>query len=411
MNSKIAALIVVVCASGFCVASSEAAEDQKLWDWLVDQTNEAPFEEMPTHRAVYSLLRIAENCEAMQRRELADHFLQRAETIVEKSEKPNYYNHLFHYAEKLNRLELAEKYVNKAGRSDYLLDSLDLARFRSGDKDAIKKFPREESTFYNALGLVDAYIQVGDFKAVEEFVSDLKISEENDPRDVAGIAFKRIAKLYREKGDMKNARHYADKALAVAGNNYYTGFSIRVFHHTLHGTLLKNVKEFADRAVRYRGHHTRELLQHLIGELVFKKHFEEAQEVAKRFEKQEETDESLQSIAAAQAREGLLDAAHQTAGAIKGAAIRNVARLEIAKAIWKSGNRGSAEKLVDDVYRVSKDEADQDEDQQRKLANLFAIMGRQTELQEIFRQATTPDIHGFCILAAVAGYAESLEKK
>lgn len=199
MRNKFAALTVTVCASSFCVASARGDDGREYWNWLVRQTDDAPFEEMPTHRAIYSLLQIADACESMKRREIADHFLQRAETIVEKSGKPHYYSQLFQHAADLGRLELAKRYVSKGGSTDYLLDSLDLARFRAGDKSAIRNFPREKSTFYNALGLADTYIKVGDFEAVEEFVSDLKISEENDPRDVAGIAFKRIAKLFREK--------------------------------------------------------------------------------------------------------------------------------------------------------------------------------------------------------------------
>ena len=64
----------------------------------------------------------------------------------------------------------------------------------------------------------------------------------------------------------------------------------------------------------------------------------------------EETDEALQWIARSQAQEGRIDAARQTANTIENAAIKNVALLQIAAALWKSGDRQATEKLVDLVH-------------------------------------------------------------
>ena len=410
MAAKIRKLTIVLCAA-CCLTPLHADDDRLLWNWLVEQANDAPFEELTPFRAVYTLLEIAKHCDAMNRREIADHFLRRAEKIVERSEKPSYYSRLFNYAAGQGRLELAEEYLRKAGSSDYLFDSLDLAKFRAGDKEALKNFPREESTFSNALGLVDAYIKVGDYKAVEEFVSDLKISEENDPKDVAGVAFKRIAKLYRDKGDLKNARLYADKAMEVAGNNYYTGFSIRVLHKSLHGALLNDVDKLANLAVAYRGHHTRELLQHLIGELVVTGQFGQAKKVSTRFPVQKDSDRSLRSIAAAQARAGQIAAATETASMIKDEAAKDVARLDIAKALWQSVRKGPAEELVESVYRNSLERDEQDKDLQSQLAHLFALMGRKTKLAKVFEQAESPIVHCSSMLGAYSGYAESEVKE
>ena len=131
----------------------------------------------------------------------------------------------FNYAVKVNRLDLAEEFANDAERMrDSLLDRLDVEKFRRGDLEAIKSYPRRELDLRKSLQLANAYVDAGDYESAERYVTDIVISEENDPRAVTAITFREIANRYRANGDLKNAKRYIDKAVSVGGSLFYQGF-------------------------------------------------------------------------------------------------------------------------------------------------------------------------------------------
>ncbi len=411
MLTRITLTVALLLPNGPTTFAGQDSQDREFRDWLMVQAREIDFDQISPHRAIYALLAIAESCAAMEQDALADQYFQRALSIDEKDKKGSHHFTLFAYAIDTEQMTLAEK-IAKDSKSDALLDRWDLERFRRGDRDAIKDYPRGEMTFYNAIELANVFIELGDYDRAEEFVTDIEITEENDPKDVAGITLENIAKRYRENGDMENAKRYIDKAVAVAGNQFYTGYAINITHRSIHGVLTEDLDKFARRGVAYRGHMGRELVQLLVSELVRTGRFEEAKKTAVLLEKPEDVRSSLRNVAIEQARRGDMTAALKTVEQLEDAQARNAARLGIAEVLSEAGNSDTARKLADFVLSNMKTEIDEElERTYQRLAHLYGALRCQPQLEQLIAHANSPTLKADCVWNAIKGFADAEAKR
>ena len=386
------------------------AADSPTWMFLVDTATSFDYSQVPPSRAVFVLLGVSKSCQDCRQNDLADRFLRQAINIAKSDTNRRFHGQLFDYALAVQRLDLAQDFANESKGKLRLtrLDRLAVARFRNGDKDAIKGYPKSKSTLYNALDLANAYVDMGDYQSAEESVTGIEISEENDPLDVTSMTLMRIANRCRENGDLENAKKYIDKALNIGGNQYYTGYVIQIAHRSIHNELTKELDRFARRGAAYGGHMGRELIRNLAMELANEKFYDEAKKTARRLKKVEDVHSILNAIASEQAKSGELIEASKTVEGIDSSVVRARARVGIAKVMFEKGNIDGAKKMAQIVARMDiMSDAHQHERLSRELAYLFGLLNSQMELASIISQTKEPMNKAFCVLHAFKGYAKS----
>jgi hypothetical protein len=388
------------------------ADQREFWDWLVPQAREIDLEQASSQRAISVKLTIAKGCRVTGQDQLAAKYFDRASAIDAEDKERSHHFALFEYAEDTQQLELAEKIARESG-SDTLLDKWDLERFRQGNSDAIKDYPRE-LTFYSAMDLARELIELGQYDRVAEFVTSIKSLPSNEPEDVIGLAFRDIARRCRDQGDVERAKQYIDKAVAAAGNQFYTGYSIQITHRSIHGELTKDLEKFAQRGAAYPAHMGGELIRILAAELVRTGHYEEAKMTTSLLKKPEDRVRSLRAVATHQARCGDLVAALKTVEQFEDVRTRNAVRLSIARVLCDAGKAQPAEKLADYVLRATLAEQEIDEERSRDYKNLSQVYGKlcsRPQLEQIFAQAKTPQLRDDCVWYAVRGFAELLHEE
>ncbi len=409
MLVRTALTVALLLSIASTTVAGQDSKDRELWDWLLLQAQEIDIDQLSSHRAIYALLRIAQGCHAMEQHQLADEYIHRAQAVDEKDEKVSHHSALFNYAMDTDRIVLAGK-IAEESRSDSLLNSWAREKFRRGDHEAIKGYPRGEMTFYAAWGLASVFVELGDYERAEEFVSGIDSTVGNSPEEVAGLTFKVIAIKYREKGDVENAKRYIDKALAIADGRGtgYVGYAVEIAHRSIHGRLTKDLEEFAQRGAYFPAHMGRELVQNLAVELVRTEHDDEAKRSAALLEKPEDVADSMRSIAYAQARRGDTAAALKTVEEIEDAHTRDAARIGIANTLCKNGQSETAKELADVVLRKWTEEKGSDSTLGNSLAALYARLHCQPELEQVIAQAKTPESKTDRILRAIWGFAGSM---
>lgn len=403
----------------FCISCINAAPlraddgDGKLVNWLAEQARPIDYEDLSVYRSIYYLLAMGESCHKLMQQDLAKEFLDRAIKISETNDR-KYHSSLVTHAIAVGQIELAEKLAEAAGsRKDRLLDRVDVAKYaKSGDKTVIKNYPRDEMDLFNALDLTDAMIQRGDYKAVEEFVTDIKIAKENDPRTVGGIAYEKIALKLRDQGDLERAKDYIDKAVTHAGHLFYTGYGLKVTQKSIHGTLKVGLDRFAQRGVAHRGHMGRELVQGLVRELHRSNHIPEAKRVAHMLEKNEDVQACLGAIAKSQAKTGDIRGAYDTIDELEDPQARNLARLGVAIALWQSGKVGVARKHANSVYAATLQKPDKEfHEQNQRLVGLYAMLRSEAQLKSLITRTKDPVERSQRILAALRALTEPPAKE
>lgn len=405
-------LVIIAGLESSTLPIACANEDEAIWQWLSSQARQIDVDRLSETTALYTLLEVAEECHRLERNELAGEFQSRAEAIARTDERKRYHRRLVDYAINVGRLDLAEEYANEAGSSkNPLLDKIDIAKYQRGDKDAVKSYPREELDLFNALDLANAYIDAGDYEAAEEFVTDIVISEENDPRAATAMTFENIAKRCRDEGDMTSAKRYMDKAEEIGGNLFYTGYTIRAAHRAMHGILTENLDEFAQLGANHRGHHGRELVQVVIRELYENGNYSEARRITKFLDDPDDVQRALRYIAVHQAEQGDVKAALDAISQIENRLHRYSALVSIARVHWKNGDTDKAWAIANSVYDRRSELEDADAERfVQGLASLFGLLHSQNEIETLVAEVPDPDIRAKLILSAMTGYADSKDK-
>jgi tetratricopeptide (TPR) repeat protein len=406
MFAKITLTVALLLVAGSATVAGQDSKDRVLWDWLMLQVQEIDIDELSSHRAIYALLTIARGCHAMEQHQLADEYFHRALAV---DEKVSHHSTLFRYALDTDQIALAGK-IAEESESDSLLNSWNRERFRRGDHEAIKGYPRGEMTFYAAWGLAKVFVELGDYERAGEFVSGIESTVGNSPEEVAGLIFKLIAIKYRENGELENAKRYIDKAMVIAygRGTGYVGYAIEIAHRSIHGRLTKNLDEFAQKGAYFPGHMGRELIQNLARELVRTGYDDEAKRSVALLRKPEDVADSMRSIANGQARRGHTAAAFKTVEEINDAQTRDAARIDIAHGLCKTGQPEAAEELADPVFRRWKEGKGSDSTLGKDLAALYARLRCQPKLEQVIAHAKTPESKTDRILHAILGFAGSM---
>ncbi|MEM7558586.1 MAG: hypothetical protein AAF394_05650 [Planctomycetota bacterium] len=307
----------------------------------------------------------------------------------------------------LNRFDLAEKCLPESGRQrNSMLDKIDIARYKSGEIDELPEFPRgvELMTFYDAMELSDAYLAREQYDKLDEFLSDLKITEENKPEDVAGLIYSRIAKEAREAGDLDKAKTYINKAQQIGGRLFYTGYGINIRHKAIHGVLMDELDRWVSRGEAYRGHMARELLQGLIRELLVIREYEAAAKIAEENLKDpEDTIAALGRIASQRARDGEVGKALGMIRKFQEGRAKDIARLKLAQAMSLSGNQKGATEIME-IVRPKLKESDEYKYHYYAAANLAGSLGRTDLITELVNSAKSEFDKGLRLLQAMDGF-------
>lgn len=339
---------------------------------------------VPPHTSTYFIGNSAVLLAQLNKPKLALSLWQRCKEIDQRAKRRNP-RRLLGFAVDIGRLDLAEEIQQSSPELEQQLrPDLLLAKYAGGNDEAIDQYIIGESqmTFYTAMDVANAYIAKGLYNKAEDFVVNTTITEENSPEDLIGITFENIARRCRKLEDQEQALKYIDKALAVAGNQYYTGQAIKVRHHSMHATLHSNVDSLATTAQRYRGSQGRELTLVLIRQLIDDGLFDDAKQVVEKLESSDDTVRSLQNIAGGQAKAGEYRAAFQTLKSLAKPGQRNIARIEIAKAMARTGHGSTARETANFVVEnlagatVEDDNTEDNivDEQHMALASFYALI-------------------------------------
>lgn len=387
------------------VRAQESPPSSVTVEWFVDSIQECDLAEFErgtayfTRQACQKLVELDRKPEALKLWERAFAALKASNGDAESYD-------LLHSALEMDRMDLAERILAEAdSQKNSMLDQMALAKYKAGDVDALAGYPHgaKMMTFYDAVDLGHTYIAVDQLDKLEELLTDLEITEENEPEDVAGILYKHIARTARDKGDLDRAREYIDKAFNVAGRQFYTGYTIDVVRRSIHGNLVKDVDDLAELAERYRGHMARELLQWLISELVSLDEFALAEKVAERLDDPEDKSRVMMSIAKGQAQRGDYRLAMGLMRRLESGQSQDLVRLEIAKALFRLGKLEAAMELAD-FARNRMQPTKEYNSLYASLAEFEGMIGDPVRINRVLEATDAPYRRALRLLSALGGY-------
>lgn len=337
--------------------------------------------------------------------ERSQEYFQRAMDVAQADFKRHQFS-LFRHALKVGDLAAAQRIADKSTARDNFLDRIAVEKYRRGDDSALEGFPHDELNFHSALDLTDAYTKRGEYDKLEDFVTGIKSLPSNEPTDVGAIAWERVAREYRKQGDMEKAREFIDKAKQIGGNNYYTGYGVRVAHLAMHGGLEEQAEKYARRAVAYGSHFTRELLGQLIGDLVAAGHYGLARKTLDYYPTQEERVSGDRYLALHMAEQQQFEEAIQMARAIEDNSKAASARKFVAAQLMEARQREQARKLLFEAVELLFElDGSSPEHQRRDIVRMLARLGERDKVMEVIADANTPLDQGRRAAAALEGAA------
>ena len=173
----------------------------------------------------------------------------------------------------------------------------------------------------------------------------------------------------------------------VGGRLYFTGFSLQITHRSIHGKLTEGLDDFAQLAARHRGHLGRELTQLLVQELHRKGYFDQAKNVARNLEEQDDVDDCFADVAIQQANQNEFAAAYRTIEQIKSDTYRDTARIGVANALRRAGKVPMAIKMLDLAGRAIGGVAESEDKPRnrmiRRLVNAYGALGNKGQVDRL----------------------------
>ena len=369
---------------------------------LVQQLEQTDVSKFTLADSITFHLAVSEVFHSAKLKEQANAYFQKSVQLAETGDKQKHLHQLFKHALKIEDLKAAAEFAAAIPRNERYLNQLAVEKYRLGDQKALKDFPYGELDFYNALDLANAYAERREYDKLEAFVRGIDKLPNNEPTDVGAIVWERIAVEYRQQGKMEEAKKFIDKAKQIGGNNYYTGFSIRAAHLAIHGGLKEQAVKFAQRAVAYRGHFTRELLSSLIGELLAAGHDDTAVAMLDYYPTEEERLSAEKYVALHLAEHGKFQRAIKTATELKDAKQSAGAQVFVAQELLKVGKAQQAKSLVaGNAVTLVKDA--QSEYFTNILIKLLAQLNQREPLLGIIKAGKTPLQQSLRLVAAIEG--------
>lgn len=291
----------------------EARSLTDLRDVLFARIQQIDFSKLPEREAIDLHLAVSDAYQQSGKSDQANEHFQQAVRRAGAGEMLRYQFQLFAHALKLKNWHTASSIASQSSQPTRFQDRLAIEKYRVGVTDTLEGIPHSKLDFYIAMDIADAYAKRRQYDQLETFVTSIKKLPSNEPTDVGGITWENVAIEFREQGDKERALEFIEKSMQLAGNNYYTGYGIRVTRLSLRGELKDEAEAYAKRAVAYRGHHTRELLGQLIRELVAAGHVELAQKSIEYYPTPEERLDGEAYLARHLARHGFEEKAIQWA--------------------------------------------------------------------------------------------------
>ena len=371
-------------------SQARSSQQKSLQEALAEQIRDVNIDELSDKDAVSACLESSAAFFEIGRAKEAEEFFDKAQRRAD-GDPLRFQFRLLSHALKLGDFPAAEKIAEGSKQKQRMLDRLAIEKYRRGDDESLQGFPRSELDFYIAIDLAHAYADRRQYEKLEKFVTGITSLPSNEPTDVGAIVWTKVAKEFREKGDLKRAKEFIDKAVKIGGNNYYTGFSTRAAHLGLHGGLAEEAEKYAKRAVAYGSHFTRELLGHLINELVAAGHYDLAHEMLSHFPTKKERQEGQKYLAYHLARADQFDQATKLARAISDPSESAGARLYVAGELLSADRSDQARKLALEAESLVKGLEDPiAEYRRRALLEVLARLGEQERVLQLVAAAPTP---------------------
>lgn len=388
-SQKRAIFIALVLA--LCPQFAKSQEPEKIsLNWLVQAMTDVDLSEMGRGAPYYTQATCSRLLQVERKTEAVELWERCFELVMQESNGKVDSHDLMDAALEMNRLDLARRVLDASDtQTDAMRDQIALYLFKQGNEQALAKYPHgvPMMTFYDAMDLGQTYIEMERFEALEELLSDLKITEENAPEDVAGILYEKIAQDARQAGDQERAEKYIDKAFTIAGRQFYTGYGVKVAHRAIHGRLVETVDDLTGEALAYRGHMARELMQGLIAELLTIGEYDLAAKIAaEHLEDPEDQARALARLAQQRADAGDYRGALGMVRRLTDPQQQNAVRLRVAIALLKIGKREAALELANFV-RERLEPQEKHENLRASLAE-FSGMLRDRELLDSTLAAT-----------------------
>ncbi|HBE70883.1 MAG TPA: hypothetical protein DDW52_22280 [Planctomycetaceae bacterium] len=344
-----ALLLAAFSIQGFAQESEHQLSRDEFVDVCVAKLRVVAPDDTPAHRLSYVLCLAARPLSVLGRQTVAEELWASAWESVRTGSEGSNWHRCSETACAIGRVDLAESVVaaSKLMKED-LQQKIALHLADQGDDAALEEAIAnlKRASLFDGLEIASIYTARGEYSKAEAFVRGLKITEENAPEDMIGIALERIARKLRKEGDLAGATEYADKAYQVAGRQYYTGHSITTLWHLCHGTLECKADVLAKQAAAYRGHQGRELLLRLIRDLAEAHMFAEAEDAVGLLEDVKDRDRAWRTIASEQAQARQFGNALTSIRSIESQLSRAAARVDVAISLGEAGNQDSAESVI-----------------------------------------------------------------
>lgn len=381
--------LLIVSFSLCCLLFSNSvvrSQDSDLdWNTLENQLIETTKESESIFRQLQYVLDAAKSARFNKDFKAADRLYRAAEELGQKDSTLGSQFLLIDYAIETNQLELTGVLAKRAKLDDVtFLDRLAIAQYRHGDDSALDDFPHAPLDLQRALELASAMIDRGEYERASEFVLGVKITEENDPKDVAGIAFEKIALKCFDEGNKEGARVWIDQAYEIAGTQYYTGMSITNWHLAIHDQLAEKFELQAKRAVAYRGHMARELLLGLIDCLVRNDQLENAEKVIPKLTEASNRDLARQKVVLRIANSGRIDEARKLVDSLETEDGKAMLTIQIAEVIRKQGDLAKAAELISAMQeRMEADPTQQSTRMRATLIQLCTLLDQSSAVKTV----------------------------
>jgi len=330
-----------------------SASPDDLHAYLVGHLDVLKFQELDPAVRIATYLSISKELYRGGREELAKAVEADAYEVAECDKNGDHARAIFDHALETKQFELAEEIANRP-TSRFMKKRLIAARIRSGDIKAFKKEDYKVTDFYTADMIARALVDSGQDETAIDFATGLvfEANDGNDPKTIPGFVYTQIALKEFKAGKIDLAKQHIDKAKAIAGKLFYTGYCIEVDYKTIHGTLTDNVETFAEYGAAHRSHMGDELVAGYARALRENGYYQEARQAIKHIVKPDNVDYSKTYLAIQQIKKDEFELATESIEAIQTPELKFLAQMHLAVAMKAASKVSDAETLVAELEQT-----------------------------------------------------------
>lgn len=197
-------IIFILTLLGCCAPLQlDSVVAQQPADQLTAEMQQLDLSDLPPREQVRIQLEFAKQLIRLNKVELADSIQSEMAAFAQQQDDPGLYVQLFDHANRLFQFKRAQAYAAKTGMDQSLpAKKMIIEQVRSGDLESFEKTKLKFDDFFMALNLAGAMVEIGDYDAVNKFVSNVTLANDtNDVREIPAFAFRDIAEKFHEQGD------------------------------------------------------------------------------------------------------------------------------------------------------------------------------------------------------------------